>query len=491
MNFAAVVQLFQSGRPAEAEAGCRKILAANPRHADANHLLGILLLQSNRVADASKHLAESVAVRPSDPGAQMALGASLAMQNRIGEALPCFEAAVRLQPVNPDAQYNLALALAKLGRTEEALKGFAKTFAINPRHTGALIGEGVALAELGRYTQAADRFAQADKMAPGQPEILENLCQTLIDAGLIEEAEKALARIPPSQVENRPRSLFLKALLARHRKETDTAVLLFQQLLTKFPDLVEARLNLCSILTEERRFDEADRLIETAASQAPNHPLLPSTRGYLRMKQERYPEAEIDFAKAVEASPGRVHVWKAWQESRLRQGRFTDEVGLHRERPADAPHEAALDKPIQQLGDRIEQIVRPHAADGPTAVFFNPLAIRIGEFCGDFLYLRSVARSLYKKIVVLVPPDPQWINPEALRIVSQGVQVLPLPDQNIHEIAGQYDFGFLRREGIDIGLFSTRYLRRLYFHHRFKGGAMDRFELGTGDLERGREIEKK
>ena len=57
----------RSGRLAEAEAACRRVLQGQPEHAEAAHLLGLILCQAGRVGEGTQWLGQAAAHDPNQP----------------------------------------------------------------------------------------------------------------------------------------------------------------------------------------------------------------------------------------------------------------------------------------------------------------------------------------------------------------------------------------------------------------------------------------
>ena len=60
------MQLHQEGHLAEAEALYQRLLGANPRHADALHLLGLAQAQRRRFDEAARWIGKAIAVLPNE-----------------------------------------------------------------------------------------------------------------------------------------------------------------------------------------------------------------------------------------------------------------------------------------------------------------------------------------------------------------------------------------------------------------------------------------
>ena len=72
-----LLQHHQAGRLAEAEALYRQILAVEPQHADALHLLGVLAHQVGRDDLAVEMIRQAITLAPENPAAHSNLGAVL------------------------------------------------------------------------------------------------------------------------------------------------------------------------------------------------------------------------------------------------------------------------------------------------------------------------------------------------------------------------------------------------------------------------------
>jgi tetratricopeptide (TPR) repeat protein len=151
------VQRHQQGRFDEAEESYQAILAAQPNHFDARHLLGVLRYQ----------------------------------QGRNTEALDCISAALKLQPNSAAALSNLGLVLSRLGRPEEALASYEKALAIKPDYSEAHNNRGNALLELKRPEEALASYDKALAIKPDYAEAFNNRGNALRDLKRPEEAQGA------------------------------------------------------------------------------------------------------------------------------------------------------------------------------------------------------------------------------------------------------------------------------------------------------------
>ncbi len=90
--------LLESGRPAEAEPGLRRAVAADAADADARLNHGIALAELGRHEDAIVQLEEAARLRPRDATARYRLGVSASAVGRHFAAVHALRDAVRLDP---------------------------------------------------------------------------------------------------------------------------------------------------------------------------------------------------------------------------------------------------------------------------------------------------------------------------------------------------------------------------------------------------------
>jgi protein O-GlcNAc transferase len=87
--FESALQRHQAGRLAEAESLYRQVLAAEPRHALALQMLGLLAQRCGHIADAIGLLRQSVTIQPTAE-ANYNLGLLLVQSGDIEAAIPSF-----------------------------------------------------------------------------------------------------------------------------------------------------------------------------------------------------------------------------------------------------------------------------------------------------------------------------------------------------------------------------------------------------------------
>ena len=94
-------QHHQAGRLAEAEQIYRQILAAEPNHADALHLLGVIAHQMGRHEVAVEYIGRAIGLKADAAAYHNSLGEARRALRRLPEALACYRRALELEPGFP------------------------------------------------------------------------------------------------------------------------------------------------------------------------------------------------------------------------------------------------------------------------------------------------------------------------------------------------------------------------------------------------------
>lgn len=217
----------QAGDLTQASAGYQRVLACQPQHADASHLLGFLCHQQGDSARAVALIERAIALSPSeavyhanlavvllalgqsdraeaewlrahwlDPqSAEVCnnLGARCSARGQHEQARAWFAQALALQPQLAMAHSNLGLACAALGQREQALRHFQRAVACSPDDADAHNNLGSAWAAAGRHQASVACYRQSLVLRPDDAATLSNLVTSLTRLGQADEA-LALAR---------------------------------------------------------------------------------------------------------------------------------------------------------------------------------------------------------------------------------------------------------------------------------------------------------
>ncbi len=185
---ASAVQQHQSGRLEQAEQLYRQIIQAEPKHADAWHLLGVVASQSGRHAEAADCIGRAIALNPKAAAFYGNLGNVYTSLGKIEEAVNAFQQALRLKPDFVDAHLNLGIALKDQGQLDEAVTCFQQALGLQADHPVAHNNLGIVYREQGKHEAALDCYRQALRLKPRFPDALNNLANVLNDLGRLEEA---------------------------------------------------------------------------------------------------------------------------------------------------------------------------------------------------------------------------------------------------------------------------------------------------------------
>ena len=96
--FDLALQHHQAGRLAEAEPLYRQILAADPRHSDALHLLGVIAHQVGQHVPAIDLIRQAISLAPGNPNYHSNLGEACRAAARLDDAIAAYRRAIALNP---------------------------------------------------------------------------------------------------------------------------------------------------------------------------------------------------------------------------------------------------------------------------------------------------------------------------------------------------------------------------------------------------------
>jgi tetratricopeptide (TPR) repeat protein len=161
-----VKQYLKSGSYVIAGQLCGKILAENPNHAEALHLMSITSYHKGQHVLASELIHKAVFSDPHNPEYYYNLGIILAALGHMEKAVTAYQNAINLQPGYSEAINNLGLMLYDQDKLEESIVLFQQAICAKPDFTNAWYNLGMALHAHGRPEEAIDAYNQVLKLIP-------------------------------------------------------------------------------------------------------------------------------------------------------------------------------------------------------------------------------------------------------------------------------------------------------------------------------------
>jgi protein O-GlcNAc transferase len=362
--FEAAVAHHQSGRSTEAEACYRRVLAAQPDHADALHLLGAIAQQAGRhdaavdlisqairrngknpfyfcnlglalrdlgmVDESIAACREAVRIKPDLAEAHTNLGLALRDKGRLDEAVAAFREAIRIKPDLAEAHSNLGDALRSQGNLDEAAVACRTAIRIRPTYAEAHCNLGATLYEQGKFHDAARACREAIRINRGYAEAHSNLGAAFYQQGelnaAVEECREAI-RLKPGYAEARS---ILGATLHQQGK-LDEAAAAHREAIHIKPDLAEAHAHLAAVLKDQDQLDEAIAECREALRIRPGYAEAHSNLGAAFYKQGKYDEAADAYREAIRIKPDFAAPHSNLGATFYQQGRLDEALAALRE----------------------------------------------------------------------------------------------------------------------------------------------------------------
>lgn len=161
------IEHHRAGRLAAAQSAYQQVLAADPNHADALNLLGLVAHESGRAEAAVEAIRHAIAGKPTSAMYRHNLGLALAAAGQFEEAVAAYREALRLDPHYAIAQDNLGTALLASGRFAEAVAAYHAASSINPHSGWTHHHLGLALTFHREFDEALASFQRGLQLEPG------------------------------------------------------------------------------------------------------------------------------------------------------------------------------------------------------------------------------------------------------------------------------------------------------------------------------------
>lgn len=320
----------RAGDLALAGAVCHRILATEPRHAEALHLLGMIAFQTARSADAAELIRRAVQINPSNPYFHSNLGIALQNQGKLEEAVASYKNALRLKPDFADVYSNMGKAFRDQGKPGEAAACCRKALALRPDLTEALNNLGNALMDQGNIEEAMACYRKLVAWNPGSAGAHYNMGNALREQGRHDEAVVSFRKALSLQPDLVPAHVNLGNGL-QHQGKMEEAAACYRRALSLDPGLVQAHINLGNVYQEQGKLEEAIAGYRTALSLDPESSLACINLGNAFREQGDLDRAIAAYQEAVRIDPDNIvatHVLTALSggDSKCSPGKYVEHL---------------------------------------------------------------------------------------------------------------------------------------------------------------------
>jgi predicted O-linked N-acetylglucosamine transferase (SPINDLY family) len=296
------LSLHEQGQLARAQILYLEILQAQPAHADALHLLGVLAHQAGQPERGVELIGKAIQANSAQPVFFYNHGNALTALGRLEAAVASYIQAVRLQPRFAEAYASLGGAFLALKQLDHALTAFDRALALKPGAADWHFSRGNVLIEVHQPEAALASFDSAIALKLDFAEAHANRGKALLEGkqwgAAVESCDRAIAIKPELAEAYVGRGHALQAL-----GHLDAALSDFDRAIQLNPQLAEAHHNRARALQELKRLDEALASFDTAVELSPNNAEAHCNRGNALQELRRYADASVSYERAIQLRP--------------------------------------------------------------------------------------------------------------------------------------------------------------------------------------------
>lgn len=298
------------GRGKEAEAALTKVRERGQGGAMAAARLAEMYLRAGRLDDAATQLELLRKETPANPLPPYYLGAIAAERRQFEKAAEWYEKALLLDPSHEGANLDLIVALLNTGRFTSAAEAAEKARLVLKPNFRLEFLRGLALGRAKRYDAAVEAFLAAEKVAAGDPKLLDHrfhfqIGSALEEAGKSADAESRMETALKLQPDFAPALNHLGYTWADRGKNLEQSLGMIRKAVDAEPDNPAYIDSLAWVLFRLGRPAEALPLMEKAVKileKEPDSTVL-DHYGDVLAALKRWDEAKAAWKKALEIDP--------------------------------------------------------------------------------------------------------------------------------------------------------------------------------------------
>ena len=234
----------------------RQILAVEPNHPDALHLLGLIAHQMGKHEIAAEHINRAIAINGFEVAYHCNLGAVLQAQGKLEEAAACFRRALELKPDHAEAHYNLGNAYKASQELDQAVVCYRRALELRPDYVEALNNLGGILQAQKKFEESAATLRRTVELRPDFVAAHFNLGVALRWQGKVQDAIQSFRRAVELAPDYAEAHSDMGAALAQQGK-LDEALRCLRRAVELKPDSADAHNNVGNVLKAQRKIDEA------------------------------------------------------------------------------------------------------------------------------------------------------------------------------------------------------------------------------------------
>ena len=285
----------------------QKFLAEKPEVAFAHFQLAYAYTGLNRVEEARAEYERCVALDPKMAEAELNLGILL-LEKDTAAAVPPLRRAVDLMPNQSRPRFLLGVALERSGDLAGAAESFESASHLNSSDTEALIHLGEVYLRLKRPAEAEKKFRAVLESETKSPPALRGLALSLDTQGKPEAVEAYRNYLVADPKDSEMQARFVQLLVAN--KQFDEALAATEKTGSgQAPSLAGLRLR-ADILIGQNKLEEAIVTLKQAIALAPQDAQLHGGLGRLYLQKRAFPDAEGELKIAVQLDKNNVVYWK-------------------------------------------------------------------------------------------------------------------------------------------------------------------------------------
>ncbi|MEX0678490.1 MAG: tetratricopeptide repeat protein [Pirellulales bacterium] len=329
----------QRGEIAEAERIYRQIVASEPTHADAWHLLGVAAHQAGRNDEAVESISRALQLGGDKPIYLNHLGAAYAGLSRLDEAEAAFRKALSLGATDPQVHYNLAALLGLRGRKADAAIGYRRAIELAPKFVQAHFNLGNLLRDGGDLEEAEKCYAAALAAQPTYVKAAMSMAGVQLKLKKHQAAEATYRRVLDVDSTNAEAHYWLGFLL-QSQNRLDEAALELQAAVVHNPRHIAAQNNLGCVFRTLGRLDQAEQCFRLALAESPDFAEALSNLGSVLHDRKQYDEAIDSFRRAIAARPDFAQAYNNLGTVHQDQKHFDDALACYHKALEIEPHSA-------------------------------------------------------------------------------------------------------------------------------------------------------